>query len=93
MKKRDKLEKEVVEKLKSNQAQANEAVLGLGQAELRIVELKAELEGVEKFKEDTLTAYRTAVNSINEELKKLETKYPSGEVDLVEGVVIYEDGN
>jgi uncharacterized protein involved in exopolysaccharide biosynthesis len=88
----EKLENEVVEKLKSSQAQANEAVLGLGQAELRIVELKAELEGVEKFKEDTLTAYRTAVNAINEELKQLETKYPSGEVDLVAGVVIYEDG-
>lgn len=89
---KEKLENEVVEKLKSNQAQANEAVLNLGQAELRIVELKAELEGVEKFKEDTLTAYRTAVNVINEELKKLETKYPSGEVDLIEGVVIYDDG-
>jgi hypothetical protein len=88
---KEKLEVEVVELLKQNQAGANEAVLNLGQAELRIIELKAELEGVEKFKEEVLNAYRTSVDVINNELKVLGEKYPTGEVDLIEGVVIFED--
>jgi len=89
---KEKLEVEVVERLKQNQAQANEAVLNLGQAELRIIELKAELEGVEKFKEEVITSYRNSVDVLNGELKILEGKYPSGEVDLTEGVVIFDDG-
>lgn len=88
---KEKLEVELVEKLKSSQAQANEAVLNLGQAELRIIELKTELEGVEKFKQTVLEAYKNAVDGLNTELKVLEGKYPSGEVDLIEGVVIFED--
>jgi uncharacterized protein involved in exopolysaccharide biosynthesis len=88
---KEKLEVDVVERLKQNQAQANEAVLNLGQAELRIIELKAELDGVEKFKEEVLNTYRTSVDVINNELKVLGEKYPTGEVDLIEGVVIFED--
>ena len=88
---KEKLENEVIEKLKFNQAQANEAVVNLGQIELRIIELKTELEGVQKFKEDVLKTYRTAVDTLNGELKVLEEKYPAGEVDLIEGVVIFED--
>jgi hypothetical protein len=89
---KEKLEVEIVELLKQNQAQANEAVLNLGQAELRIIELKAELAGVEKFKEDVIISYKNSVDIINAELGKLETKYPKGEVDLIEGVVIFDDG-
>lgn len=89
---KEKLENELLEKLKNNQAQANEAILNLGQAELRRVELKAELDGVVKFKEDVFKSYKASVDDINAELKKLEEKYPSGEVDLIEGVVIFEDG-
>lgn len=88
---KEKLETEVIEKLKFNQAQANEAVVNLGQIELRIIELTDELKGIEKFKEDVLNTYKTAVNVINAELKVLEEKYPAGEVDLNEGVVIFED--
>ena len=89
---KEKLEVEIIEKLKFNQAQANEAVVNLGQIELRIIELKTELEGVQNFKEDVLKTYRTAVDTLNGELKVLEEKYPAGEVDLIEGVVIFEDG-
>lgn len=88
---KEKLEVEVIEKLKFNQAQANEAVVNLGQIELRLIELKEELEGVQAFKEDILKAYKTSVEVINGELKVLEAKYPNGEVDLNEGVVIFED--
>jgi hypothetical protein len=88
---KEKLETEVIEKLKFNQAQANEAVVNLGQIELRIIELKAELDGIQKYKEDVLKSYKTAVDVMNEELKVLGEKYPTGEVDLIEGVVIFED--
>lgn len=88
---KEKLENEVIEKLKFNQAQANEAVINLGQIELRIIDLKEELEGVQSFKDDVLKSYKNAVEVINGELKVLEEKYPAGEVDLNEGVVIFED--
>lgn len=88
---KEKLETEVIEKLKFNQAQANEAVINLGQIELRIIELKEELDGVQSFKEDVLKSYKNAVDVINGELKVLQEKYPAGEVDLNEGVVIFED--
>lgn len=88
---KEKLETEVIEKLKFNQAQANEAVVNLGQIELRIIELKEELDGVQSFKEDVLKSYKNAVDVINGELKVLQEKYPAGEVDLNEGVVIFED--
>jgi len=84
------LQTEVIEKLKFNQTQANEAVVNLGQIELRIIDLKDELDAVQQFKEDVLKSYRTAVDTINTELKVLEEKYPNGEVDLNEGVVIFE---
>ena len=38
---KEKLETEVIEKLKFNQAQANEAVINLGQIELRIIDLRS----------------------------------------------------
>ena len=88
---KEKLETEVIEKLKFNQAQANEAVINLGQIELRIIDLREELEGVQSFKDDVLKSYKNAVEVINGELKVLEEKYPAGEVDLNEGVVIFED--
>ena len=84
------LQTEVIEKLKFNQAQANEAVVNLGQIELRIIDLKDELDAVQQFKEDVLKSYKMAVDVINSELKVLEEKYPNGEVDLNEGVVIFE---
>jgi hypothetical protein len=84
------LQTEVIEKLKFNQAQANEAVVNLGQIELRIIDLKDELDAVQQFKEDVLKSYKMAVDTINTELKVLEEKYPNGEVDLNEGIVIFE---
>jgi len=84
------LQTEVIEKLKFNQAQANEAVVNLGQIELRLIDLKDELDAVQQFKEDVLKSYKMAVDVINAELKVLEEKYPNGEVDLNEGVVIFE---
>jgi hypothetical protein len=84
------LQTEVIEKLKFNQAQANEAVVNLGQIELRIIDLKDELDAVQQFKEDVLKSYKMAVDVINAELKVLEEKYPNGEVDLNDGVVIFE---
>jgi uncharacterized protein involved in exopolysaccharide biosynthesis len=84
------LQSETIDKLKHNQAQANEAVVNLGQIELRVIDLKDELDAVQQFKEDVLKSYKMAVDVINAELKVLEEKYPNGEIDLNEGVVIFE---
>jgi hypothetical protein len=89
--KKETLDVQLVEKLKSNQTMANESVLNLGQAELRLIELKLELDEIEQLKQNILENYRKAVEIINSELRQLETKYPSGEIDLTNGIVIYEE--
>jgi hypothetical protein len=90
MQKKEKLEESVVAKLRELQTKANDSVLGIGEIELRLRELNSELQTINKLKEQNLAVYDEAITSINTELKALEVTYPKGEIDLVEGVVIYE---
>lgn len=88
--KREKLQEEVVKKLKEFQAKANDSLLGLGEVEIRLRELNAELEKINEIKKSFLSSYDESISSINAELKALEINFPKGEIDLNEGVVIYE---
>jgi hypothetical protein len=90
MQKKEKLEESVVAKLRELQTKANDNVLGIGEIELRLRELNSELQTINKLKEQNLAVYDEAIAGINVELKALEVTYPKGEIDLVEGVVIYE---
>lgn len=90
MQKKEKLEESVVNKLRELQTKANDCVLGLGEIELRLREVSAELQNVNQAKKDVLQMYDQALESIKEELKALETTYPKGEIDLAEGVVIFD---
>ncbi len=90
MQKKEKLEESVLVKLRELQSKANDSVLGLGEIELRLRELTSELQTANQAKRDVLQMYDTALDGIKDELKALETTYPKGEIDLVEGVVIYE---
>ena len=90
MQKKEKLEESVITKLREQQTKANDCVLGLGEIELRLRELTSELQTANQAKRDVLEMYDAALGVIKEELKALETTYPKGEIDLVEGVVVFD---
>jgi hypothetical protein len=85
----EKLPALLVEKLKELQKKGNESVNTLGKLGVDIHLYTTELERLQKIKAETLENYVKNVNEINAELKFLEEKYPNGEINLDEGVVIY----
>lgn len=90
MQKKEKLEESVVVKLRELQTKANDSVLGLGEIELRLRELNTELQQTNQAKTEVLEIYDQSIAGISAELKNLEITYPKGEIDLVEGVVIFD---
>jgi hypothetical protein len=90
MQKKEKLEESVVVKLRELQTKANDSVLGLGEIELRLRELNSELQQANQAKTEVLEIYDQSIAGISAELKNLEITYPKGEIDLIEGVVIFD---
>jgi len=88
--KTEQLPKETLDKLVSYQNQANELILNLGQVHLRIRELKLEIERLQSVKAGVETESDKIGLEFNEVIKDLEKTYPKGEIDLKEGVVIFE---
>lgn len=87
--KQEKLDEKIVEVLRENQAKANNAIVSLGEVSIRIRDLEKELERVEELEQTLLKEYDQSTGTINAELQNLQKTYPSGEVDLQNGVVIY----
>ena len=90
MQKTEKLEESVVIKLRELQAKANDSVLGVGEIELRLREIGMESAKLQELKAQNLATYDESIAGINAQLKELEVTYPKGEIDLAEGVVIFE---
>jgi hypothetical protein len=90
MQKKEKLEESVVAKLRELQTKANDSVLGLGEIELRLRDLNLETEQANQAKKEVLEIYDQSIAGISAELKNLEITYPKGEIDLIEGVVIFD---
>jgi hypothetical protein len=90
MQKKEKLEESVVAKLRELQTKVNDSVLGLGEIELRLRELNLELQQANQAKTEVLEIYDQSFSGISAELKNLEITYPKGEIDLIEGVVIFD---
>jgi uncharacterized protein (DUF3084 family) len=88
--KTEQLPKETLDKLVSYQNQANELILNLGQVHLRIRELKLEIERLESVKAGVETESDKIGLEFNQVIKDLEKTYPKGEIDLKEGIVIFE---
>jgi predicted nuclease with TOPRIM domain len=88
----EKLEKEVVATITSLQNKAAEQVHVLGEFHIRLRDLEAEKKRMQEFVSSIEAEYDELVTSLNETLKGLETKYPKGEIDLKEGIVIFDDG-
>jgi predicted nuclease with TOPRIM domain len=90
--KTEKLEQEVVAIITSLQNKAAEQVHVLGEFHIRLRDLEAEKKRMQEFVSSIEAEYDELVTSLNETLKGLETKYPKGEIDLKEGIVIFDDG-
>jgi DNA repair exonuclease SbcCD ATPase subunit len=77
-----KLEASLVEKLKELNNKKSELIVNAGQLHLDIKQLKDVLFLVEVEFENT-------AKELNSLLSDLEKEYPNGEIDLVEGTVIF----
>ena len=77
-----KLESSLVEKLKELNTRKNELIINAGQLHLDIKQMNTVLSVVE-------TEFENTNKELNALLFDLEKKYPNGEIDLVEGNVIF----
>ena len=77
-----KLESSLVEKLKELNTRKNELIINAGQLHLDIKQMNTVLSVVE-------TEFENTSKELNVLLSDLEKKYPNGEIDLVEGTVIF----
>ena len=84
------LSTEIIDNLRAMQTKANELVVGLGQIHLRIKDFKLETERLISEQKSMETQFELNDNEFTKVIKDLETKYPKGEVDLNQGIVIYE---
>lgn len=78
----EKLEVSLVEKLKNLSLKKNELTLKVGEVHLELKELTNILNRME-------SEYVVTSNELDKLLADLQTKYPNGEIDLVEGIVTF----
>jgi predicted nuclease with TOPRIM domain len=88
--KTEKLQQDVIENITSLQNKAAEQINVLGEFHIRLRELEAEKKRMQEFVSSIESEYDKLVTTLNETLKELEKTYPKGEIDLKEGVVIFE---
>ena len=78
----EKLEVSLVEKLRELNTKKNELIINAGQLHLDIKQMNVLLSVVE-------TEFESTNKELNSVLSDLEKQYPNGEIDLVEGTVIF----
>jgi hypothetical protein len=78
----EKLEVSLVEKLRELNNRKNELIINAGQLHLDIKQMNVLLSVVE-------TEFESTNKELNGLLSDLEKQYPNGEIDLVEGIVIF----
>jgi ATP-dependent protease HslVU (ClpYQ) peptidase subunit len=88
--KTEKLSQEILDKIFAAQVKLNEFVVNLGQLHLRKRDLDSEIQKVEFLKVEAEASFDGATADFQTILADLEKIYPKGEIDLNEGVVIYE---
>jgi hypothetical protein len=79
----EKLEESILSKIKELNNRKNELIVNAGQLNLDIAELKKIIVVVE-------SEYSATNKELNSILADLNEKYPNGEIDLVEGTLIYQ---
>ena len=88
--KTEQLPKEILELLINSQTKANELILNLGQIYLRIRDFNNQIAKLEESKLEIESEIDNSSKQFSELIKSLELQYPQGEVDLNQGIVIYE---
>jgi hypothetical protein len=88
--KTEKLSPEVINDLRGMQLKANELINSLGQIRLKIKNFKSETQRLIDEQKSMETEFELNDKKFSSLVKDLEAKYPKGEVDLNEGIVIYE---
>ena len=78
----EKLEVSLVEKLRELNTRKNELIVNAGQLHLDIKQLNTMISVIE-------TEFENTNKELNGLLSDLEKQYPNGEIDLVEGTVIF----
>jgi hypothetical protein len=78
----EKLEVSLVEKLRELNTKKNELIIDAGQLHLDIKQMNVLLSVVE-------VEFQNTNKELNGLLSDLEKQYPNGEIDLVEGTVIF----
>jgi hypothetical protein len=84
------LSPEIIDNLREMQTKSNELIIGLGQIHLRIKDFKAETERLIGEQKTMEIDFESNDIKFTNTIKELEIKYPKGEIDLINGIVIYE---
>jgi uncharacterized protein Yka (UPF0111/DUF47 family) len=86
----EQLPQEVIDNIKKLQERANEVIIDVGRVTLRLREIEQNKKRYEAEK-GTLESQFDEVNSqLSQILADLDSKYPNGELDLVEGKVYFQ---
>lgn len=85
----EKLQPEVVERLKKIQEEQNNMVIALGQVAVRRRELQKQMDDLSSKESEFGERLDKTIEELNSELGKLDKKYPNGQIDLESGTVLY----
>ena len=85
-----KLSQELIDELRGMQSRANDLVIGIGQIHLELKKFKLEIERIENQQKSMEFEFELNNDKFSNTIADLEKQYPMGEIDLNEGIVIYE---
>ena len=88
--KTEKLEQAVLDKIVKYQSDANQIIFELGQVSLQIRELELQLKKINEIKTTSEEKFDNIGLQLENILSDLQRKYPTGEINLEEGVIKFE---
>jgi uncharacterized coiled-coil DUF342 family protein len=88
--KSEQLPQELIDKIKKLQERANEIIADVGRITLRLRELEQNKKRYDAERGSLESQFDEINGQLSEILADLDSKYPNGELDLVEGKVYYE---
>jgi|LakMenE18May11ns_1017448.scaffolds.fasta_scaffold9943745_2 hypothetical protein len=88
--KTEKLSQELIDDLRGMQTKANELIIGIGQSHLKLKNFKIEMTKLMEEQKSMELEFELNDSKFTTAIRDLEKKYPMGELDLNEGIVIYE---
>lgn len=88
--KTEKLSQELIDDLRGMQTKANELIIGIGQTHLKLKNFKIEMSKIMEEQKSMELEFELNDSKFTTAIRDLDNKYPMGELDLNEGIVIYE---